>query len=135
MQQHGTKYFAGRPSYFPSAPPPPIRPLRWGQKIKVPYIQNMVMLQFKFKRFTSSATQHKVVCLQTPTPGMGSIGQNSTFSENGHVAYKIKKNHEGSNMVPNMLPVAPPPPPPPTLGMGQTVNVQIFRLWSCCLRN
>ena len=27
------------------------------------------------------------------TLGMGSIGQNSTFSENGHVAYQFKGNH------------------------------------------
>ena len=42
-----------------------------------------------------------------PTPsvtlGMGSIGQKSTFSEHGHVAYHIVRNHEmqeqGRNMV------------------------------------
>ena len=34
-----------------------------------------------------------------PTPRMGSIGQNSTFSERGHVAYQIKVNQECSNMV------------------------------------
>ena len=35
--------------------------------------------------------------------GMGSIGQKSTFSEHGHVAYQIIGNHEmqqhGRNMV------------------------------------
>ena len=46
---------------------------------------------------------------------MGSVGQNSTFSEHGHVAYQIKENHECSNMVANILPADPPPP---TLGMG-----------------
>ena len=39
----------------------------------------------------------------THTLGMGSIGQKSTFSEHGHVAYQIKRNHEtqqrGRNMV------------------------------------
>ena len=30
----------------------------------------------------------------TPTLGTGSVGLNSTFSENGHVAYQIKENHE-----------------------------------------
>ena len=34
---------------------------------------------------------------------MGSKVQNSTFSEDGHVAYQIKENHECSNMVPNIL--------------------------------
>ena len=28
------------------------------------------------------------------TLGMGSISQNSTFSEHGHVAYHIKGNHQ-----------------------------------------
>ena len=31
-------------------------------------------------------------------------GQNSTFSEHGHVAYQIKENHEGSNYVAIILP-------------------------------
>ena len=29
-----------------------------------------------------------------PTLGMGSIGQNSTFSEHGHVAHQVKGNHK-----------------------------------------
>ena len=33
----------------------------------------------------------------------GSVGQNSTFSEHGYVAYQIKGNHECSNMVTNIL--------------------------------
>ena len=43
---------------------------------------------------------HKFCCdppPQTPTPltlGDCSIGQNSIFSEHGHVAYKVKGNHE-----------------------------------------
>ena len=50
----------------------------------------------------------------TPTLGMGSASQNSTFSEHGHVAYQNKENHECSNMVANILPADPQPP---TLGM------------------
>ena len=46
---------------------------------------------------------------------MGSVGQNSTFSEHGHVAYQIKENRECSNMEANILSADPPPP---TLGMG-----------------
>ena len=42
------------------------------------------------------------------TMEIGSIGQNSTFSEHGHVVYQIKKNHECSSMVPNILPEDPP---------------------------
>ena len=34
---------------------------------------------------------------------MGSIGENSTFSEHGHVAYQIKGDNECSNMVANIL--------------------------------
>ena len=52
------------------------------------------------------------------TKGMGSIGKNLTFSEQGYVAYQIKENHECSNMVPNILPADPPPPLPPNLNMG-----------------
>ena len=40
--------------------------------------------------------------------GMGLVGQNSTFSEHGHVAYQIKQNHECSNMVANILSADPP---------------------------
>ena len=54
--------------------------------------------------------------LSTPYPlTMGSKGQNSTFSEHGHVAYQIKDNYECSNMVANIL---PKDPPNTTLGMG-----------------
>ena len=52
----------------------------------------------------------------TSTLGMGSIGKNSTFSEHSQVAYKIKGNHECSNVVANILNADPPPPS--TLGMG-----------------
>ena len=41
------------------------------------------------------------------TLGMGSVGQNSTFSEHGHVAYQIKENQECSNMVATILPSDP----------------------------
>ena len=47
------------------------------------------------------------------TLGMGSVGQNSTFSEHGPVAYQIKDNQEYSNMVANILPQTAS-----TLGMG-----------------
>ena len=47
--------------------------------------------------------------------GEGSKGQNSTFSEHGHVAYQIKENHEGSILVAIILPADLPLPK--TLGM------------------
>ena len=53
-----------------------------------------------------------------PDPrGMGSIGQKSTFSEHGHVAYQIKGNHEFSNMEANILHAYPLPHDP--RGWGQ----------------
>ena len=42
----------------------------------------------------------------TPTLGVGSICQNSPFSQHSHVAYGIVGNHECSNMVANILPAA-----------------------------
>ena len=42
-----------------------------------------------------------------PTLMMGTAGLKSTFSENGHVAYQIKENHECSNKVANILPADP----------------------------
>ena len=42
------------------------------------------------------------------TQVMGSVGQNSTFKENEHVAYQIKENLECSNMVANILRTDPP---------------------------
>ena len=41
-----------------------------------------------------------------PDPG----GQNSTFSEHGHVAYQTKGYRECSNMVANILPADHPDP-------------------------
>ena len=58
---------------------------------------------------------------------MGSISQNSTFSEHGHDAYQIKENHKYSNMEANILPRDPlTPPPPPTLGMGSVGQNSTF---------
>ena len=52
----------------------------------------------------------KIFCPQIPpTPLTWSIGQKSTFSEHGHVAYQIKGNHECSNMVANILHADPLP--------------------------
>ena len=43
-------------------------------------------------------------------PGVGSKGQNSIISEWRHLAYQIKGNDTGSNMVANILLPDPPPP-------------------------
>ena len=64
---------------------------------------------------------------------MGSVCQNSTFSEHGNVAYQIKENHEFSNMIANILRTDAPPPDP---GDGvYRSKFKFFRTWSCCISN
>ena len=49
--------------------------------------------------------------LPTDTPltlGVGSKGQTIFFSESSHVAYQIKADNSGSNMVANILPTDTP---------------------------
>ena len=49
--------------------------------------------------------------LPTDTPstqGVGSKGQTKYFSESSHVAYQIKADDAGSNMVTNILPTDTP---------------------------
>ena len=55
------------------------------------------------------------------TQGVGSKGQTLSFSESSHVAYQIKADEAGSNMVENILPTDTPS----TQGMGpkgQTIS-------------
>ena len=51
------------------------------------------------------------------TFGMGSIGHNLTFLEKDYIKYQIKGNHDGTNMVSNILPADPHTPYP-----GDEVN-------------
>ena len=49
--------------------------------------------------------------LSTDTPstqGVGSKGQTLSFSESSHVAYQIKADDAGSNLVANILPTDTP---------------------------
>ena len=63
----------------------------WGQKLKIQLLQNMVMLHIKLKGIKNAATWKQIFLpTEPPPPGVGSIGQNSTFSEQCHVAYQIK---------------------------------------------
>ena len=68
-------------------------------------------------------------CPETPTPssdpGDGSVGQKSTFSEHGCVAYQIKGNHECSNMVAKILHANPLPQDPRV--WGQKIKTQLFQ--------
>ena len=52
------------------------------------------------------------------TQGMGSVGQNLTFSEHGHVEYQIIENHVCSNMFAHRY--------TPTLGMGSVGQNSTF---------
>ena len=46
-----------------------------------------------------------ILPIDTPsTQGVGSKGQTISFSESSHVAYQIKADDAGSNMVTNILP-------------------------------
>ena len=49
----------------------------------------------KSPKCTNRNVNYFYVC----TRRLGSVGQNTTFSEHGHVAYEIKENQECSNMV------------------------------------
>ena len=63
--------------------------------------------------------------LPTDTPltqGAGSKGQTIYFSESSHVAYQIKADDAGSNMVENILPTDTPS----TQGWGQKVKLYLF---------
>ena len=56
------------------------------------------MLHIKLKRMTHAATQYNILSVDPPLgvglQGVGSKGQNSTFSEHCHVAYQIKGKDE-----------------------------------------
>ena len=53
---------------------------------------------------------------------MGSKGQTKSFSESSHVAYQIKADDAGSNMVANILLTDTPL----TQGWGQNVKLNLF---------
>ena len=95
-----------------------------------------MMLHIKFKIITNAATRYQIFCLHIPPAlGMGSIGQNSTFSEHGRVAHQIKEIQECSNMVPNILPADAHPPPPDPRDVVNRLKFDIFRTWSCRISN
>ena len=79
------------------------------------------MLHIKLNGITNAEIWEQIFCLQIhPTPTLREgIKKRSkfNFSENGHAAYQIKRNHECSNMVANILP-ADSPLRAPTLGVG-----------------
>ena len=62
----------------------------------------------------------------TPPLGMGSVGQNSTFSEHGHVTYHIKGNHRIQQHGSKYFAHTPSPSPWPCC-WGQKVKIQLFQ--------
>ena len=79
-----------------------------GAEVKIKLFQNMVMLHIKLKLTTVA----KILPTDTPsTQGVGSKGQTIYFSESSHVAYQIKADDTGSNMVANILPTDTPSNP------------------------
>ena len=73
-----------------------------GAEAKIKLFQNMVMLHIKLKLTTLAAN---ILPTDTPsTQGVGLKGQTIYFSESSHVAYQIKADDAGSNMVANILP-------------------------------
>ena len=70
------------------------------------------------------------VCPQIPPPPqtlvMGSIGQNSTFSEHGHVAYQINGNHEMQQYGRKYFARRSPCPHYPR-GWCQKVKIELFQ--------
>ena len=98
MQQHGSNYFACRPSN------------PW-VGIKSEQIQLFseycpVIYQIKGNGACSIIAANIFSCRPTLylTLGVELKGHNSTLPENGNVAYQIKCNHECSNMLANIVP-------------------------------
>ena len=105
-----------------------------GQKVKIQLFQNMVMLHIKLKG-TSNMVANILLAAPPPPPppptplppNPGSKGQNSTFSEHGHVAYQIKGNNECSNMVANVLLANIYPSTPPPAGWVKRSKFNFFK--------
>ena len=90
----------------------------WGcRKVKIQLFQNMVMLHI-----TNHECNNMVANILPSDPLTLGWGQNSTFSEHGHVGYQTKGNHKCSNMVSNIL----PPDTPTPMGVKK-VKIQLFQ--------
>ena len=97
-QWESNKLTIGHHKREPRGQPLPNR-LPQGNNKQMQLFQNMVMLQYYQIKGNHECTQKvaNILPADSPTPPtleMWSISQNSTFSENDHVAYQIKWNHE-----------------------------------------
>ena len=121
MQQRGSKYSAHRPSSQ-----------RWGGvkriKLKIYRTWSCCLSNKKESRMQQYGSKYFACRPPSPDSGVRSKGQNSKFSEYGHIAYQIKRNNKCSIMVPNILradtqpPYHPPPPAP-----GDEIKIQLFQ--------
>ena len=71
--------------------PPPLPPPDYGRGVKIQLLQSMVMLYIKLRESRMQQHDNKYFARRPhPLPHPWEWGQNSTFSEHGHVAYHIK---------------------------------------------
>ena len=120
------------PADIPNHPTPTLRMGSIGQS---QFLQKMIVLHKKLMGIMKCSDIVAIILTADPLPhdprGWGQKVK-STFSEHGHVAYKIKGNHEmqqhGSKYFAHR-----PPCPPTTLGDG--VKIQLYGTWSCCISN
>ena len=85
----------------------------------------MVLLHIKLRGMMHAATWVQIIYPRTPhtpTLGVGSKGQNSTFSEHGHVVYQIKWDHKCSNRKAHILSLHTPLIP----GVESKVKIYFF---------
>ena len=90
----------------------------------------MLHINSSESRMHQHGSKHFARRPQTPSPPsnleMGSIGQNSFFSEHGHDAYQLKWNHLMRQHGSKYFACRPHPPPPTTLGEGVKRSKSIF---------
>ena len=96
------------------------------KRSKLKFFQNMVLLLIK-KGIMNAATWKKIF-LQSDRlpPDLWVLSKVKIQIFQNTDAYKIKKNHQCSNMVANIFPQTPPPPPPPPDPWGQKVKNNLF---------
>ena len=124
MHQLGSKYYVSRPL-----------PLTLGVKRSE---QWHVAYPIKGNHVRQHGRKYCACSPSTPlTQGLGSKGQNSTFSDHGHVACQIKGNHETQQHSSKYF-ARRPLPPHPAMTLGDVVKrlkFNFFRTWLCCISN
>ena len=89
MQQHGSNYFACRPS--PLRPPLPTPPTLAVERSKFHFSEHChVAYHIKGNHKCSNILAHVLPADPPPPPLFQPLWWGSTFSEHGHIAYQIK---------------------------------------------